>query len=144
MIRQCMTCQTVLPDKARSPYCLPHYLEHQKERNRAKSRRHRVRESLYHPEPDRQPQGRLPVEEELEWLAWLNLGLAEPIQRIVELRADGRTARDPEVVRLARAALERYDGLRADFEERATLRPDPQGYAAQWRGFFESIRGALR
>ena len=142
MIRQCMTCQTVLPERARSPYCLPHYLEHQKERNRAKSRRHRERESIYHPEPDAPPPGRLPNEEELEWLAWLDLGLAEPIQRIVELRAAGRTIADPEVQGLARAALERYDCLRADFDERATLRPDPQGHAAKWRGFFESIRGA--
>lgn len=84
----------------------------------------------------------MPDEEELEWLQWLNLDLADPMRQATDWIMSGRTIDDPEVASALVGALESYDEYRAEFERRARLRRDPKPFAARWRVYFESIRRA--
>lgn len=143
MIHQCVGCGSVLPRERRSPRCERCWIDYQRQRNRAKVWAYRERARLARASSPTPEETRLPNEEELSWLQWLNLGLAEPIRRIVELVGSGRPESDPEVAQLAMGVLQRYDSLRRDFEERVRLRPDPTDLAASWRGFFESIRNVV-
>lgn len=140
MTGQCATCGTRLPEGARSPYCLPHYLEHQKERNRAKVRAHRARERSARPPPQIQ----LPSDDSRKWLEDSDLGIAEPIGWISQLLAEGRSGTDPEIGEAARDGLARYDECRQEFEAWVAANPGPEGAADQWRAFFEAVRGNLQ
>jgi hypothetical protein len=142
MTGQCVVCQTPLPERARSPYCGPHFLEHKKERNREKSRRHRERESIYHP-PPKSEEHHLPTETDLGWLDWMDAELGATIRQVVDLLKQGRPGLDPEVAELALWGLHRFDSVRGVIEEKA--RPVEGGRAqfSNWNGYFESVRRVL-
>jgi hypothetical protein len=140
MTGQCSTCGTPLPEGSRSPYCLPHYLEHQKERNRAKVRAHRARERAARPRPPIQ----LPSDQSRDWLRASDLGIAEPIDSVSELLAAGRVGSDPEIGEAVRDGLGRYDQLRDQFEAWVAQTRGHEPEADEWRAFFEAVRGSLQ
>jgi hypothetical protein len=140
MNRQCVTCGTLLPEGARSPYCLPHYLEHQKERNRAKVRAYRERARNARPTPPNPDQPRLPTEVDLGWLDWMDSELGATTRRAVELLNAGCTTDEPEVIQLAVRALHRYDSIRDAIEARARPQQGGDWQITNWGGFFESVR----
>jgi hypothetical protein len=137
---QCLTCGSLLPEGARSPYCLPHYLEHQKARNRAKVRAYRERARNGPPNPD---QPHLPTEVDLGWLDWMDPELGGTIRRVVGMLNGGRTTDDPEVIELAGRALQRYDSIQAAIEDRARPQEGGDWQITNWRGFFDSVRRAF-
>jgi hypothetical protein len=141
---QCVGCGTVLPPERRSPRCPRCWMEYQRDRNRKKVRQYRARLREARVNVPAGGEERLPNEGELDWLYELGLGLSEPIDTMIELLRSGRKIDDPQVVQLAADALRRYDDLRADFDDRARSRSDPENLADSWRGFFESVRRALR
>jgi hypothetical protein len=140
MNRQCAACGTPLPVGARSPYCLPHYLEHQKERNRAKVRAYRERARNAPPSPPNPDQPHLPTEVDLGWLDWMDSDLGRTIRRVVGMLNGGRGTDDPEVIELAGRALQRYDSIQAAIEDRARPQQGGDWQITNWRGFFESVR----
>lgn len=137
--RQCSRCQSGLPTGWRPPLCPACRPVHQRARNLAKVRafRERARSSR----AVRDPEGRPPTEEELDWLDSLGLDeLWELVERACELQSEGRLVPDPELMDLARRIVTAYDASRVEFDHRATLIPGPAGIADLWRGFFESAR----
>lgn len=135
-MRQCRGCGTVMPPERRSPFCERCWIEHNKARNLAKTHASRERTRAW----DEHPASDLLGQEDLAWLDWLNLGLAEPARRMLELERGGRGAPDGEWAETGRGVLQLYDELRPAFEERARLRPDPEHSGPNWRRFFESLR----
>lgn len=142
MMRQCIGCGALLAPGRRSPYCSNCWTEHQRERNRAKSRRFRQR--TFAQASQTRPESRALNEEDFEWLDQLDLDLTEPIRGAIALPNTKRNQNDPEFLALLRTALEQYDRVRTQFEERAQQVPDPDGRAEGWRGLFESIREMVR
>jgi hypothetical protein len=141
MNRQCAGCGTVLPPERRSPHCEPCRVEYQRQRNREKvwAYRNRAREALAN--QTNPGESRPPNDEEFGWLEAVNPDLGVPIRRVHELLDQGRTVTDGEVARLALGALQEYDNTRELFEAEVT--PETEPIATSWRGYFESIRGAL-
>jgi hypothetical protein len=140
MNRQCATCGTLLPEGARSPYCLPHYIEHQRERNRNKVRAHRERSRNAPPAPPNPDQPHLPNEVDLGWLDWMDADLGAKTRRMVELLNQGHATNETEVSELALWAFRRYDSIRAAFEERAHPLEGGDWQITNWGHFFESVR----
>lgn len=140
MTRQCVGCGTALPDEGRSPRCERCWIEHQKQRNRSKVQAHRARERSARPALTIQ----IPGDASRRWLRESDLGIAEPIDCISELLASGRDGTDLEIGEAARDGLERYDLNRQQFEEWVARSPGAEGAAAEWRAFFEAVRGTLQ
>ena len=107
-MRQCTGCGIVLAPGRRSPHCERCRVDYQRQRNREKVWAFRVRAAAAPLASSGAPASRPPNEQELAWLRSLDFGLEEPIRRVHELMALGRTVSDPEVVRLASLALEQY------------------------------------
>jgi len=141
---QCVGCGTLIQPDRHSPYCPNCRPSHQLTRNREKVRafRERVREAGA--VSDVAPENRLPNEDELQWLDWLDQNLANPIRAVVERRAGGCGLDDPEVKEYALEALDDYDARRAELHEMAAQYPESKNVAEVWWGFFESIRRAYR
>jgi|HubBroStandDraft_1064217.scaffolds.fasta_scaffold12060_5 hypothetical protein len=140
-MRQCVGCGTALAPERRSPHCERCRVDYQRQRNRGKvsAYRNRLREALA--SQANATESRAPNEEEFAWLGAINLGLEEPIRRVHELLKAGKGVSDPEVVQLARGALQQYDSLRNEFDTEVTA--ESEAIAASWRGYFESIRKVL-
>jgi hypothetical protein len=143
MTRQCVGCSTVLPDPGRSPRCPRCRAEHDRARNKKKIRDYRQRTREYQPTLGGSEDPHLPTWPEIQWLNWLELDLADPVREVVGGIRLGTQPYHPEVVAHARIAVERYDGNREEFESRVLQQPGKADLWAQWRGFFEQLRGLL-
>ena len=144
MTRQCSGCAAALHEEGRSPRCPRCRAERVREQNLAKVHDFRQRRRDYQPTLGVASGAHLPYEKEIEWLDGLNLGLAEPVWDLCEAIRRGRAPYHEEVLGHARIALDRYDGLRAEFEARVLLHPDPLELSEEWRGFFEQLREAVQ
>lgn len=144
MTRKCLGCSTVLFEGGRRPRCPRCWADRERARNRAKVRAFRKRVNDYRPYLEGTKGPHLPTGNDLEWLDWLNLGLAEPVWNLCEAIRRGSAPYHEEVRNLDRIALERYDSVREEFEARAAQAPQVANLWGQWRAFFEQLREAIR
>ena len=143
MTRTCLGCCTVLPDRGRSPRCLACRSVHDRARKTGNVLAFRQRRRDFQPTIDG-PKGRhLPNQSDVSWLAWLGLGLEEPVWKLCTLIRSGRAPYHPDVRAAARTALDQYDALRGEFDQRVLQAPQLESLWGEWRSFFEQLRGDL-